>query len=179
MRSLLAFLRRFRRDREGLAAVEFALIAPIMFTFLIGSVEVSNAMFANRKVTQTASTLADMASQGQTITSTEMEGLFDSASAVMFPLDASVARMRVTSIVADLNGVTTVGWCRQRGGMAVLAKGSPITAPPGMIAPGGSAIYAEIEYEFTSIFGMVIQSTITLTDGFYLRPRRSLVVTWL
>ena len=53
-------LRRFARAHEGLAALEFALIAPIMVFLLFGSVELLDALNANQRAQNTTSSLADV-----------------------------------------------------------------------------------------------------------------------
>lgn len=42
----LKFLRRFYRDRDGVTAIEFALIAPVLSFMIMGMVELSLIMFA-------------------------------------------------------------------------------------------------------------------------------------
>ena len=59
----IAPLGRFLCDRCGLAAVEFALILPVMLTLYFGGVEVTNMLVANRRVTSVAYTAADLAAQ--------------------------------------------------------------------------------------------------------------------
>ncbi len=44
-------LNLFARDKAGVSAVEFAMIAPVMITLLLGTVELSDVMMADRKVT--------------------------------------------------------------------------------------------------------------------------------
>ncbi len=56
-------LSQFWRDARGVSAVEFALIAPVMITLLLGSVELSDVMIADRKATSVASTTADLVAQ--------------------------------------------------------------------------------------------------------------------
>ena len=63
-----ASLRHFRRDRRGVSAVEFALLAPLMLGLYIGCVEISEGVAADRKVTLTAGALANLASQVTTMT---------------------------------------------------------------------------------------------------------------
>ena len=52
---LTSFMRGFIKRTDGVAAVEFALIVPIMAVMFIGSVEMSQAITANRRVTMVAS----------------------------------------------------------------------------------------------------------------------------
>ena len=52
-----------RRNERGNAAVEFAIIVPIMLTMFFGMVEFSSGIAVNRKVTLVARTLSDLTSQ--------------------------------------------------------------------------------------------------------------------
>ena len=54
---------RFGGDERGISAVEFALLLPLMVTLYLGTVEVSQGVAIDRKVTLTARTVADLASQ--------------------------------------------------------------------------------------------------------------------
>jgi Flp pilus assembly protein TadG len=183
--------RRWWKDTSGLAAVEFALILPVMLVSLMGAVEVSNGMLANRKVTMTASTLADLIAQDTNITNAEMSTIMGAAEGVLSPIVTSSIRMRVTSVTADANGKTTVAWSDGRG-FAARSKGSAIAVPANIVSPGGSVIFAEVEVRYDSTFSDFfsnMQSTFsgsldkgmksgwTLSDEFYLRPRRSISIT--
>jgi Flp pilus assembly protein TadG len=60
---LLRRLSALRRDDSGLALVEFAFVATTMVFMFVGSVQLSDAINANRRVTITARALADLASR--------------------------------------------------------------------------------------------------------------------
>lgn len=183
--------RRWWQDTSGLAAIEFALILPVMLVSLMGAVEASNGMLANRKVTMTASTLADLVAQDTNITNAEMSTVMGAAEGVLSPIVSGSIRMRVTSIVADDKGKTTVAWSEGKG-FAARSKGSTIAVPANIVSPSGSVILAEVEVRYDSTFTKFftnIQATFgqslddgmksgwTLSDQFYLRPRRSISVT--
>ncbi len=65
-------LRRFRGDRRGVSAVEFALVAPVMIGLYFGVVEVSDGVSASRKVSLAAATVANLSAQVSTISSSDM-----------------------------------------------------------------------------------------------------------
>lgn len=53
-------LKRFRKNQEGVAAVEFALIAPMLLTFYLGVVELTNYMKVERRAEMTANSMAQV-----------------------------------------------------------------------------------------------------------------------
>ena len=67
---MLARARAFARslpDRQaGVAAIEFAFIVPIMFVMFVGAVELSQAITVDRRVTQAASSVADLIARKET-----------------------------------------------------------------------------------------------------------------
>src|SRR5437870_1022070 len=78
-------LSRFRRNHDGVSAVEFALVLPLMLSLYIGASEVSQAIATNRKVTLMTRTAADLASQAQSINNNDMNNLLNASAAVMQP----------------------------------------------------------------------------------------------
>ena len=56
----LDLVRCYRADKQGVAAIEFAFIVPIMFLMFVGAVELSQAITVDRRVTQAASSVADL-----------------------------------------------------------------------------------------------------------------------
>ncbi len=61
--SLSQRVTRFRHDERGVSAVEFAMLLPLMITLYLGTVEISQGVGIDRKVTLTTRTVADLASQ--------------------------------------------------------------------------------------------------------------------
>src|SRR5687767_11369341 len=76
-----------RRDQRGVSAVEFAMILPLMVTLYLGAVEVSQGVAINRKVTLTARTVADLASQASSIATGDMTNLLNASAAVISPYE--------------------------------------------------------------------------------------------
>lgn len=86
--TLLAALRRFRRNRRGSAAVEFALVAPVFFALLFAIVEVAIMFFASQvleTVTQnSARVLLTGQAQSGTVTACAVSGVSTPCSQATF-----------------------------------------------------------------------------------------------
>ena len=170
------FFPRFLRDPRGLAAVEFALIFPLMIAFYLGAVETSNMLTANRRVTSVAYTAADITAQAISISDADMTDIFAASSAILRPFSVTPLSIRVSSVVANSSGVNKVWWSDgfQTAG---LAENSTVTLPAGLTSPGTSVIMAEVTYEYSSPISETVTETITFTDTAYLKPRRTSAVS--
>src|SRR6185437_5562121 len=78
-------------DRQGLAAVEFALILPIMLSMLLGLTELSQALACRAAVTNMASTGADLVAQETSASSTDLDNVFNALNAMLYGFFTSSA----------------------------------------------------------------------------------------
>lgn len=164
--------RRFAGDQRGVAAVEFALILPVMLALYFGAVELGDALTINRKVTHVTSTLSDLVTQSKVLSDTDMDNILDAAGAVMTPYSANDLKMKITGIAIDANGKATVAWSDARNDTA-LAKGAVVTVPAAVKTPNTFLINAEVHYSYKPMIGYVMTGDFDLNDTFYLRPRLS------
>jgi Flp pilus assembly protein TadG len=81
-------------DQRGISAVEFALLLPLMVTLYLGVVEISQGISADRKVTLTARSIADLVSQTTSMNNSDMTNSLNAATAVMAPFPDS--KLKVT-----------------------------------------------------------------------------------
>ena len=164
-------LKSLIRNEDGISAVEFAIIAPLMVLIFFGCIELSLLMRADRRVTSTASSLGDLTSRLASATDEDMRQLYNAATVMMQPYPASETRMRITSIVDNGNGQKRVAWSDGHN-MTARTVNSLVQVPDGIVPQPGSVILTEVEYDYSSSVGLVISETMTVSDTFYLRPRR-------
>jgi len=168
---MLIALSRAIRCRKGLAAVEFALIAPVLVILFLGVIELCDALTCRQKVTSVASTAADLVAQQSKVTDAEMSDIFDALNSIIFPYTTTTAKIRISSLIDDGNGGATVAWSDAQN-MTALTQGTAVTVPSGLITSGGSVIRAEITYGYTSPTAKLITGTVTMSDTFYAKPRK-------
>lgn len=176
---MLGRLRRFRKDKKGLAAVEFALLLPVMITLFFGVVEVSLLMSCRANVANVAFVAADLVAQEGNMTTSDVTNVFNAANAILYPYDTTVAQITVTSIVYDTvsKSLTSgrVGWscAKNTAGKSV---GSTVALPPGLMTANSSVIMSEITYNYSSPTSQLVAGTVPMTNTFYSKPRRVLSI---
>ncbi|MDG1826570.1 MAG: pilus assembly protein [Henriciella sp.] len=163
-------IRGLLRAKDGISAVEFALIAPLMMLIYFACIELSLMMVLDRKVTTSTATLGDLTARAAVVTDDDLDDIFQATRMIFQPNDVKVARMRISSIYDD-DGVNKVAWS-DGCGLSSYPEDQSVTIPNGLVPSGGSIIMAEIEYDYNSVLGYFFTTTQTLTDEFYLRPRR-------
>lgn len=171
-------LRRFRQDERGVAAVEFALLAPMMIMLYFGLAELSMGMMAERRAAHAASVMADLVAQESQISGTQITDIFNVSHRVMNPFPSTPLQMRISSVTANAQATPKVDWSRGDGMTALTAGSTVSTVPAGLLAAGDSVIKADVTYTFTSPIGQVLPNALTYNETFYLRPRKGTQVTW-
>lgn len=179
----LDLISRLRHDKRGVAAVEFAMVVPIMFIMFVGAVEFSQALTVDRRVTQSASSSADLVARAPAagLTEAEVDGNLAIVTELMRPYDVSPLTVKIISVKAvNQNGTLKyiADWQRDNKGTATIRSTDYTGIPDGLLAAGESVIIADTSYTYTPlIFNYFITSALSLTDKFYLKPRNSTCVT--
>ncbi len=168
---------RFRRNKSGIAAVEFAMIVPLMVALYMGAVEFGQVLAVDRRVSTVASATADLIAQAEKVTTSDINDIFAISSSIMKPYSGASLKIVLTSIVADQDNKTTVDWSEAYNGATAKAPGTDYTLPSqNMTQPFGSIIVAEVEYTYRSPLLFHLDEDILLTNTYYLRPRKTLTV---
>ena len=172
------FIGRFIRDRRANAAVEFAVIVPLMLTMFFGTVEFSSGVAASRKVTLIARTMSDLVSQSSTVTTTDITNFRTTGDAIMHPFPLTSLQTRVSEIYVDPTTLAGKVIWSKGSGMADRPANSTITLPTALQIAGTYLIYGEASYTYVPAVGYVMKSGVTLTDQTFTRPRVSLCVLY-
>ena len=191
---MLNRLRTIWTHQGGLAAVEFALILPVMLVLFFGIVETSMALGAKASVTSIAATAADLVAQESTVSDADEQNVFSAASAILYPHPASstdskgvttsLLKIVISSIVYDKDNPTTSGkvaWSDSSTGSGARTVGSRYTYPADAINPGntanlvdegGSIILVEVTYNYSSPTAQTVAGSWTMSSSFITRPRQ-------
>jgi Flp pilus assembly protein TadG len=180
---------RLAADKDGTAAVEFALLLPIMITLFFGVVESSMALLCRSDVSLMASTAGDLISQANAASTGDISNIYSAAGTVLYPYydgtsGSAKPTIRITSVIDDGSGAANkdhmtgkVAWtCMQTGSGALSPStrtvGETVTLPQALMTANGSIVIAEIAYNYASPTTKVIAGPITFSNNFYAKPRR-------
>ena len=161
-------LKRFLRDRRGVAAVEFALTLPVMLILYFGMVEATQAMLANRRSGYLTTAVGDLLTQQAQVTPSQVEDIFDAASAVLKPFPTEGLSVRLTSISIDANGRPSEEWTRARGD---IPPATLTDIDKKLLEPNSALVRAETIYKFETPFKQVLPGVFTFKHRMDLRPR--------
>lgn len=174
-------LARLGRDRRGVSAVEFALLAPVIIALYFGLAEFSQGFMAKKRMTHAASAIGDLVSQTPELNKSNLRDIFSIGGLIMQPFSPDTLTSRVTAVTMDANGVASVDWSlgstmNARGDVTEVPGLTPddtVVIPADMILAGESLIISETTYEYASVVRYVLPDVTTFASTFYLRPRRA------
>ncbi|MEW9807279.1 TadE/TadG family type IV pilus assembly protein [Mesorhizobium marinum] len=189
---ILDHARRLRRDRRGVAALEFALIVPLLLMLYFVTMEVAQAIEANKKVGRVGSMVADLVTQQQTMSKTELEGIMRIGEATLQPYNRSAPNIEITAIEVtdEATPKIQVVWSRKLvNGSFSAGKtvGTPVVIPPALRIKGSFLVRADatLAYQPVITWAASAKSTLGLASAFdsiamsetyYLRPRMSMTI---
>lgn len=175
MRKIIPLVRLFR-DRRGVAAAEFALIAPALIFLIMGVFEMSFRFRASEEATRYVHQVADLVSREISLSTDSIGEIYEASTFMMKPLettdnlDLDVASIGFQGADADPD----ILWRRVAGTPVSFA----LNESKGMGLEGESVIRVGVRYNYqsvlTELFGggfMAIEKTA------YARPRIERKVT--
>ena len=176
---LLASITRFGRRQDAAAAVEFALILPIMLLVYVGSVEASALISMDRRVQSVSGAMGDLVARAdKTITATTLTDYFTASAGIMTPYPSDDLQQIVTQVLVDNAGVAKVVWSKQyiasryaTGTKYLFNATYPLPAEMAAIAKGKYVIVAEASYNYLPLYGIVFEQAVPLRRDSFFMPR--------
>lgn len=180
---------RLARDRRGVAAVEFAFVAPLLMVMYFVTSELAAGIETNKKVSRIGSQVADLITQQDKISKSELEAIMKIGQSTIQPYARSVPEITVTAIkiTAQPNSKVEVAWSRRLkdGAYSVpFTKGSIATVPPALNIPNSFLIRVEADLGYEPMIVWSIDQKealgllsafddIQMGENYFLRPRAS------
>jgi len=178
-----SLLARLRRDNGGMAAVEFGMIVPIMFFLFVGTIEFSQALTVDRRLTLAASSTADLIARAPNsgLTPEQVDRDLKIIEQLIAPYELDRLYVKVMSVIAAGTPgnpnvlIYTIDWSRDNHAGTPHPRGTEYKdIPLGLLVAGESVIVSEARYNYTPlIFNYFIKTAFNMTERFFLKPRNS------
>jgi len=171
-------LNRFRKDVRGVAAIEMAFIMPFLLFLYFGLIDLTAMISFNRKITYSASVVADLVTQNSTtVTATAMNDYFDAVELVMSPTSLDDVRIDIYQY-RNVSGTITNQWKKSSTGGTACAAPST-TGMSDLMTDSNDLIVTVVCMNYSpyiaSFLGKAIlgATSFTLSEQIALRPRQS------
>lgn len=178
-------------DRRGVAAVEFAFIAPLLIGVYFLALEYSLAISTSSNVERSASQVADLVTQQPTITASELDAIMEIGESVLQPYERSNPVITVTAIEITDDPRAVVVWSRKMVdgvGRPDALAGAETTVPNDLMIPGSFLIRAHTTLDYAPLlswsdgdgdsgFASALgKLNMTMGGRYFLRPRMSTTI---
>jgi Flp pilus assembly protein TadG len=184
-------VRAFVADAKGLAAVELALILPMMLMLMSLVVFGGQAYGVQRRVTLASTTVANIFAQANdvntsTITAAEVNQILAYPNLILYPYNGSTAAVVVSQLLVTVNangtatGTVQVSCANTNG--TVRPKNQQVSVDPSIAAAFSGAsnnyvVLGEVSYPFQATGIWFAVGVMTLHDSIIMIPRVASPIT--
>jgi Flp pilus assembly protein TadG len=184
-----AILRRFTASTRAVAAIEFAMIMPVLLILFLSSFDAGNAIAIYMKVRAATYTLAAITNQYgdgsavSAISNTDMTAITGATGAVLAPYSNTPTVIVISQIKATSASQAVVSWSYTVNGTA-LTQGSTFTLPLNFAQNSCNGTYpcyvilAAVSYTYTPMFGSFMTGPVILSDSLYATPRSTICIVY-
>lgn len=138
----LGALKSFKGERRGIAAVEFALVLPLMLLMYVGTYDISQMIMVSHKAKAASGTISELVAEqatGTQVSTATISDILAAGGATMAPFSANALTMTVSAIDLKPNTdgtccIATVNWSYTQGGTL-----RPCSQPLVQTDPGAAA----------------------------------------
>jgi Flp pilus assembly protein TadG len=176
-------LRKFVGETKGIAAIEIAFILPFMLLIYLGLFDITALVSVNRKVTYSASIVADLVAQNKTsVLKSKLSDYYSAANLVMAPISSSAVRVEVFGYRISGSTVSLI-WKTNNGQATSCGTNPSTTAMAPLMVAGNDLVVARVctTYEIyaANFLGHTLanSSSFVISESITQRPRSTLKLT--
>ena len=159
--------------RDAVAAVESALIFPVLLTLLLGVFDMGNAILANQKAIRASQVVADLVTREREVSDADIDEAVEAGQLAFEPLESGSYGVDIVSIRFDDDANPEIVW-RETQNMSAVA--SVLTDVASLAEAGGGVVVVNVEYLFEPIFAGFVVNLVPMQETAFARGRKSAVV---
>lgn len=166
--------RRWRREDDGVALMEFVLIFPIMMTILLGVYDLGNGFLVNQKTIAASQIMSDLITRNVSITEDDLDDIIQAAQLTMAPYDLDNMGYDIVSVSFDEDDEPVEEW-RRTVNMPENEEAFESTVNLG--DEGDGVVVVSVSYNYEPVFGGFVLDNIPMMETSFARGRRTPVVS--
>ncbi len=165
---------RWAMERQAVAAVEAAILFPVMMTLLMGAYDIGNGLVINQKTITSSQVMADLITRNQHL---DMDAVNEIATAGRWALDpfpTTPMGYDIISVEFDEDEEPVVLW-RVTNNMD--GNDDAVDRTNAIAEAGNGVVIVSVAYTYRPFFSHFIVKEINMQEVAFLRGRRSATVT--
>lgn len=163
----------YRREDDGLAALEAALLFPILVVMCFGVVDIGHGIIINQKVTSASHMAADLLARKAAVSDQDIEDAVEAAKLAIDPYDRQPFGIDIASVEFTADDDGEVVWRYTENSTE---NENAVANSIGLGKKGEGVMVVMVKYEYTPYFYKMFFDNIKMTEFSYLRGRKSGVV---
>jgi Flp pilus assembly protein TadG len=160
----------FARRDNGQAAVEFALVLPVLLILALGVAEMTNYIMAWLKVRSASTTAADLVARQEQTTPDALEDVVSAVHVIMAPFDSDRIDGSINHVEFDDDGTASCTWSHAIDGGDDF---DPIDGIGELAEPNQGVIVLHVHLNYQSITGDFFELPSAVSEVAYAAPRRT------
>jgi Flp pilus assembly protein TadG len=170
---LIAFLRRFKQERDGTAAVESALVFPLLIFLLLATYDMGNAIITDQKVIRSSQVVGDLITRERTVNSAVVNEAVLAGQLALLPNSTATYGVDIVSIRFNDEAEPEIVWRETRN---MTANADVLNSVLPLAEENSGVVVTTIQYSFRPLFGNFIFGDISMEEVAFNRGRKSAVV---
>ncbi len=169
-----SLISRWKREDDALAAVEAAMIFPVMLTMLLGIYDLGFGILANQKAVRASQVVADLVTRENVASDADIDEAVDAGRLAFQPMDTSSYGVDIVSIRFDEDANGEILW---RETVNMTAVGDALGAVDALAEADEGVVMVSINYVYEPLFAGFIISEMTMEEVAFSRGRSSPAIT--
>jgi Flp pilus assembly protein TadG len=167
---LLTYVRSLLKARDGVSAIEFALIFPLIVALLAGTVDFGQALMADRKINQVVATATNLIALKSLWTTSDVDKIMAGTASILQPFNTSNLTLVVGVVTIDTSNNAKVVWSRAYNTTNwTVGAVSPVPVSSTVVEKGVQMVVAKATFSLSTPFATLLQPITGRTSYTYTR----------
>jgi Flp pilus assembly protein TadG len=158
---------------EAVAAIEAALLFPVMMLLLLGMLDVGYGILASQKTIKASQVVADLIARSPSVSTMDITDAVEAGRLALEPFSTGTFGVDIVSILLDEDGSLTVCW---RHTVNMNPNETVLTSTDGLGSPGEGVLAVSVKYDYEPGFASNVIGTIEMLEVAYTRGRRAAII---